>query len=194
MIKKIGCIFSLIFLLQGCTILNTPVKEDWYNTQANYTWVGLGRGDIQKIQKGSDLKNFPYKGSDKLYLQYKKTISGGDSAAYYANTGSYIGFVYGAGPDKANLNVKIDILKRFVTWANQTKEKRLATEGIHVELYASEYIYLEHPDGPIMLARVTGNTFYCIMSTYCYAAFINPSSAKIMIEELSFLRDTKFKN
>ncbi len=194
MIKKIGLMLTLVAALQGCTILNTPVKEEWYQTDAKYTSITRHRSDIQQIHKGTDLREFPYTGDHNLYLLYEKTISGGDAAVYYGSPGNYLGFVYGAGPNKKNLNEKIDNLKNFVAWSNQTKTQRLASEGKHIEIYDTEYIYLEHPAGPIMLVRETGSLFYCTLQRFCYGAFINPQAAQIMVEELSRLRDTKFSH
>ncbi|MBU9833571.1 hypothetical protein FS594_26795 (plasmid) [Rahnella aquatilis] len=190
---KISAMFVLCFLLQGCTVLNTPIHEEWYPSPAKYTWVGIPADKLNDIHKGSDLNKFPYQGKNAMYLQYKKTISGGDSAVYYGNPGNYLGFVYGAGPDSKALNEKIDILKNFVVWANEPKQQRMATEGIHADSDGDEYINLEHMDGPVMLVRASGSIFHCIMVRYCYAAFVNPRAAETMIQELSLVRDAKFR-
>lgn len=184
----------MVFSIQGCTVLNTPIKQEWYQTNAKYTSITLRRSDIQKIHGGKDLDKFSYLGDKALYLLYEKTISGGDAAVYYGNPGNYLGFVYGAGTNKQELNKKIDILKNFILWANLTKQQRLNTEGILVELYGDEYINFEHRDGPIMMVRVTGSYFYCTLIKFCYAAFVNPSSAEIMVHELSKIRDKKFRS
>lgn len=184
----------LVCALSGCTGYGyIPLTEEWYHSDAKFTTVAVRAADISTLSTtdGSKIPDTLRVYERPFGFRYSKALVG-DYISYYSEPGNMTGFVMRGGPGKENIDKRIKELADFLQWSRLEKTERIATQGIKITRKGDEYIYLERPEGPVLMFRKAGSYAQCMFSYSCYAVQITPRAASIMMIEFSAVKREKF--